>query len=252
MTRPKYKSRWRQKYRSEKESFADPPDPYENWERFFRIGLGAEWKLLQGMLLLYADAPNDLAVHYLRTAINMVDRGFADEKFTQPEAIGDLHGNRAEALRARAYASALLTRELDSDALRKVSQDLLEDCAQWRRWDSVTQANYLCAVRPLLIVGDLVRAKQLLKTRRSLRWHAHEVRLLKAILGATGRDTPICDESIRSQFFSLFDLYRAPDLPRELPVQGAIAAMELGAIYARHFQGQNPIDWKYVVELVSE
>jgi len=225
-------------------------DLFENWERNRMPGSTAEDELREALPLLYAHHPGPEAKQYLDRCILIVERALAEKKCESKRCRDSFPLDRGELMRAYCYAKALVGKSLDLQALLQASADIEEWCAEIDRsnWDEIAQQVYLSAVRLALIAEDLPRAKRLMVTRRSFRYHQKEFLLWKTFIPAVKvAPIPLPAGKLLNQFDAYFDRMRKPTLAEE------VLALELGILREKYFVSTDgKIHWDRVIEMVSQ
>ncbi len=250
-----YKQKWVVAYEKELNYFNTSPDPFKNWERNTMPEVMASRRLQNGTEVLYADAGHAVANKFFHAAIDMIDRAVADNKF-QAEVVVEMSfpKNRGWGLRVRAYALAQLGDSLAERDLIQASHDYEQWCADLHRsdWDSIPQAHILSAARMALIAGDVKRAAEVLSIKRSMKWHAEEFGLLKELAHEAAAALPVRQEDLFARVREFFDRVRDPDYKPNFYMDQPLVRLEWGALINKYFETGGPIDWRRVVELVSE
>jgi hypothetical protein len=231
-------------------------DPFEHWEFNRMPESSAEERLRYGLRIFYSQWNDPDGRAFFEQTLRVADRALHEEKYKGTEFLdAGFPKNRGRLLRARAYAAALLGQALDENALRQASIDCAEYCKilKGKLWDSQGQANYLAAVRLALVAGDQEQARQLMKTRKSFRWHFEEFEILRGIIGTIDEGIPEKGRVIMQALLeAYFNKIRDPHLKPDVFMETDILRLELGAIRDKYFVSPDGIiSWPRVIEALS-
>jgi hypothetical protein len=227
-------------------------DPFVFWERDQIPEMAVDEELRAGLHIAYAwGTAHEQALAFLRRACSVAQRIIGEDKLTSPECVGGFPLNRGRVYRSYSYARALLGEPLDVEAVEQSSRDFEEWCRGYGKgeWDSQAQANYLASVRLALISGNLDRARELLKTKKSFRWHKDEHELWKILVEK--REEIRRDEEFAHRFSRLFDKLRVPGFVPDVYIETDILRLELPAIREKYLVDEDGvIKWSRAVDLV--
>ncbi|GMU77144.1 MAG: hypothetical protein AMXMBFR45_26350 [Gammaproteobacteria bacterium] len=184
-----------------------------------------------------------MARAYFARALEVCERGEREKPWSESPHYG-FPLNRARLRRVRAHCLGLLTGPPATEALKADLRAASVDYQTWcagltaSEWDPQGQAYYLAAVRLAQLVNETERARELLKSRRSLRYHTEERALLVAMAsGAT-------DSSFHVQYASFFDRIREPMYKPPFFFELHLVRLELALLYDS-FCGDGPaLDWR--------
>jgi hypothetical protein len=248
-----YRSKWREKFHRDRDFFAQPTDHFANWNQQSAPDNEAWIQFLNSQTVLFGDGRRS-AEKFLTAAIEVANRACAENRFRTELAQSAFPLNRGRALRVRAYANGLKDGTFDVSDLLTASQDFETWSNQFTGadWDSQTQAYFLAAVRMAIITGDQRRARKLLETKGSFKWHAEEHKLLIGILDECNYGLPIRNQQLFARVRSFFDRIRDPNFKPDIFMELDEARLEWGALINRFFETGEAINWDRVVELVSE
>ena len=227
--------------------------PFRNWEDDRLPEMDAVRKLRNGLICAYARWDGRRRDSFFDQSIAIVERALAENKFMSESCQFAFPGNRACALRVRAYASALLGRGLLIDDLNQSSIDYESWCEGYEAgdWDSQAQAYYLDAVRTALLAGELNRASGLLDVRRSFRWHQQEFETMGQLIRAAVKSTPVLGDSARESILTFFELIRDPSFQPDVFLEIDVVRLEWGALVNKYLAPGDAINWNTVIEIVS-
>ncbi len=248
-----FKTKWIEEVEREREYFESPTDHFDNWERNGGPEIKADWHLANALCILYGDGDKRLAEKFFCATIELIDRAFAEDKFHSEFSESGLPRNQGEGLRVRSYARALMGSGLDTQALLQASEYFVEWTSDWTGadWDSQAQSDYLVAVRMALIAGNIKRASELLKTRRSFKWHAEEHTLLKAITSEFEKGIPIANVELHQRVVAFFDRIRDPGFKPDIFFPKDMGRLEWGVLSHKYFTAGDDIDWPAVIDSIS-
>lgn len=242
-----YKQQWIDRLEKNREHYEEAVAPVSEWE----VSSQSEHLLISSLRAAYADAPDAIVNKFASTAVSIVNSAVANGSFEKGKrAEGAFPRNRAVALRARAYAKALLGEPLPSDDLLQASHDF--ETRATSMWNHQYEAYYLNGVRAALIAGDQERFASLLNTKRAFKWHKEEYGVLRGIADAWPHASSGLGSDLRDRFRALFDLYRNPEFKPDIYMELEIVRFELGAIWCRLFDKRHAFSWQEVINAVSE
>lgn len=224
--------------------------PFDGWERSHMPETRVEEELSYGLYIAYAwGSDHEQAVAFFNRACVVAERAIDEDKLTSPLSNSSFPLNRGILNRAFSYARAALGEPLDSSALRQASQDFEEWCKGYGRrdWDSQAQANYLAAVRLALVAGDLERARELLKTKKSFKWHNEEHQIWFRLVE---RDRAI-DDALAESFDRYFGRLRDPGFVPDVYMEIDILRIELAAVRDKYLVSDDgKIDWWRAIDSI--
>lgn len=225
-------------------------DPFDGWERSHMPETRVEEDLAYGLYISYAWGPEqEQAVAFFKRVCTVAERAIDEDKLTSPLSNSSFPLNRGVVNRAYSYARAVLGGSLDSPALHQASLDFEEWCKGYGRrdWDSQAQANYLAAVRLAVVVGDLERARALLKSRKSFKWHHEEHHLWSRLVERDGA----IDDALAENYDRYFDRLRDPGFIPDVYMETDILRLELAAIRDKYLAGEDgKIDWSRAIDSI--
>jgi len=266
-----YKAKWRDDILNELnyfESYEAQFPVFATWERLEVPEQLAMDLLRNAFDLLYASASPELSHKFLNWTIEVVDRSLRDGKLAKSTSHSNFPENRGQALRSRAYASALLTGELGLADAKQALEDLMENIQQLEilvreenhHWEDMEEANLLAPSRLALILHDLDRFDELLPYHREFKWHKVEAELLVEVAEAT-RQGHALSNSLVDRFVHYFDEVRAPTMIQvesEKREHGGtiysdmdLRRFEIGVIYAKYIDTSEPFTWRRAIELIA-
>lgn len=224
-----YKPLWIDFVERNREAFSNPsaPDPFNGWDRDMMPESTAEIRLIMALELLYADAP-DMAQPYLRLSLEVAERTLAEDKCRSERCRADYPHNLGKVLRAKCYAEALLSGQLELPTIEQAIpcfQEYLkgETSSDWKT--SLTQADLLALIRLELVSRKASAAAALLKSnRKRLNWHSEQARILALVADETDR-RPM--EVKLGEFDQFFDVCRNPKYTRQLDGEGVIEERDI-------------------------
>lgn len=228
-------------------------DPLDGWARNHMPEMMVEEEMNAGLRIAYAfSTDHEQAVAFFRRACSVAQHAIHEDKLTSPMCNSSFPLNRGILYRAYTYARALMGEPVDIEALRQSSRDFEEWCKGYKKgeWDSQSQANYLAAVRLSLIGGDIDRVRDLLKTKRSFKWHNTENGLWKMLVEKGER------RGDDGEFVALFNYHfgklRDPRLVPDVYMETDVLRLELAVIADKYIVSPDGrIDWRRAVESVS-
>lgn len=230
-------------------------DPFANWDRNTMPESQVEWDLERALDVYYANADESLARQYLNRCLRVAKRILDENKLVELDKGGEglFPVKRGRTYRAQAYAQALLGRDVDRELLIRASKDYEDYCNGVGKspWDSQAQCYYLNAVTLSLLADDRARARELLATKRSFKWHAEQFALYQE-LAQTTAEPPIPDPALLERFNRFFNEVRDPKYDPKVFIEPGTLRFELGALRDKYFISSNgEIDWQRVIEAVS-
>lgn len=245
---------WFERYERDRDGFAEilTWDPFKDWQvdRMPEMGVGEE--LRAGLYIAYARGTDyEQAVAFFRRACQVAQRAIDEDKLTSPHSNSSFPLNRGVLYRAYSYARAILGEQLDVRALAQSSRDFEEWCKGYKKseWDSQAQANYLSAVRLAIVAGEIDRAQELLKTRKSFTWHKTEHEVWKRLVELRGDVRT--DAEFGGRFGEYFDKLRDPRFAPDVYMETDILRLELAAIRDKYLISEDGvIDWSRAVDSV--
>ncbi|WNG47962.1 hypothetical protein F0U60_30335 [Archangium minus] len=246
-----FSATWEARYQAEREGYRIllAQDPFEDWERSRKPEWAAEEQLFMALEILYARKNVPEARSFLQKGQQIAERILAERKLESEVCRGGFPLNLARLLRTQAYISALLAEKVSFDAglLRRAADMNEEWCRAYsgRQWDSQVQAYYLAAVRLCLIAGDLGRARELLTTKKSFKWHEEEHRLWKQWV-----DGPRTRKDGWVEFDAYFDRLRDPNLKTDIFLEKGVLRLELGVLRHRFLEGDESGGWPRVFDMI--
>ena len=253
-TTEEYKALWLARYERDRSGFGEVLmwDPFREWERNSMPEVSVQQEFRGGLYVAYAfGSDHEQAMAFLRRTCQVAQRVIDEDKLTSPVCQSRFPKNRGTLYRAYTYARAILGRSLDIEALRQSSRDFEEWCKRYEKgeWDSQAQANYLSAVRLSLIAGDIDRARELLKTKRSFKWHNTEHGLWKLLVEK--REQARGD----AEFIALFNYYfaklRDPSVVPDVYMETDVLRLELAVIADKYITSDDGrIEWPRAVDSV--
>ncbi|MDP9191459.1 MAG: hypothetical protein M3P06_07135 [Acidobacteriota bacterium] len=245
---------WRHRYERDPHSAAVVLtwDPFREWGRNAMPESSVESELTNGLEIAYAFGPDyEQAVAFFRRACQVAQRAVDEDKLSSPLCSSSFPLNRGMLYRNYTYAHVILGEPLDIEALRQSSRDFEEWCKNYGKgeWDSQSQAYYLAAVRLSLVAGDLDRAHELLKTKKSFKWHNTEHGLWKMLVEKRGQVRE------NAEFVALFNYYfaklRDPSFVPDVYMETDVLRLELAAIADKYITSDDGrIDWPRAVDSI--
>lgn len=245
---------WVERYERDRNGFAEVLtwDPFREWERNAMPESSVQQELRGALYVAYAwGVDHEQAVAFLNRACKAAERTINEDKLTSALSVASFPLNRGTLHRDYSYARAILGERLDEEALRQSSRDFEEWCKKYGKgqWDSQAQANYLAAVRLASITGDIDRARELLKTKKSFNWHKVEHELWKRLVELSG--TVRADAEFSEYFMEYFDKFRDPRFIPDVYMETDVLRLELAAIRDKYLvSGYGEIDWSRAVDSV--
>ncbi|MEA2572469.1 MAG: hypothetical protein QOI24_4470 [Acidobacteriota bacterium] len=243
---------WFARYERDQKSFAKVLgwDPFKDWDANAMPEMQVEEELAGGLYVSYAVGPDhEQAVAFFRRACRVAQRVIDEDKLTSPLCVGGLPLNRGRLYRAYTYARCILGELLDLKALEQSSRDFEDWCKGYGKgeWDSQAQANYLSAVRLSLIGGDVERGRELLKTKKSVKWHKSEHELWKLLVEVRGEELR-ADAAFGRKFSEYFDKLRDPGFVPDVYMEMDIVRLEMSAIRDKYLiSDDGVIEWSRAV-----
>lgn len=209
-----------------------------------------------------------LVMWLTQVAVQICTPIVASGKYASPHdpwtPLGELMG-KAKVLSTVAYAHAIANGgPIDNDVLRQSSTAFEEASAAITKgqWDYVGQWMFHRAVRQALIVGDISRSAELLRSKRSFRltktMHGFLLALTEDIRSSQTRNLSYESEG-SARFRATFDVLRSPDRKNfekvfgENPGDVLFTDLEFALIKERYIAGNSGVpNWRRVFESISE
>lgn len=240
--RPTCAERWRERVARDREGYANVLawDLWAGWENDEEPDDRAFSQFFFGLETLWG-GEHAMARAYFARALEVCRRGESEKQWLESPDYG-FPRNRARLRRVRAHCLGFLAGPPSLEALKADLRGASVDYQTWcaslsaSEWDSQGQAYYLAAVRLALLANEGERARELLKSRRSFRYHAEE----RALLVAMASDAT--DSAFRTQYASFFDKIREPLYQPPFFFELHEVRLELALLYDT-FCGGPPLDW---------
>ncbi len=230
--------------------------PFHNWNKSISPESDAWDELEHALNIFYGDpAEKNFSTQFLERSLQVSERAFEENVFNK----GELRSvrfpqNRSRATSAREYARALSGKKFNVKAMLTVADDTetyvaLDDVP----WEEIEQAQYLYAVRAVLVAGDAERAAELFESHDVFPYHKQEAFLLQALIAsalkADGK-TPLKDDKLLDRFDKFFDRIRSPSYTGgKSYCDAGQQRFEIGIIRHRWFFSKDgTIDWQQVIE----
>jgi hypothetical protein len=228
-------------------------DPFRDWQSLSMMEARAERELFNGLAVAFAKGVSDAnSISFFRRARAVAERALAEDKLNSPPLDSRFPMNRAMLLRALTYARSLLGEQVDTGAMVQSASDFLHWCegSGKKKWDSQDQAHFLAAVRLLVLVGDFDRLQGVLKSRKSLKWHATEHTLWTLLSKRRGAVSDNLEfRSALDRFFEEVRLPRVFDVFVELD----ILRLEVAAIRDKYLVALgDEVDWPRTVASIGK
>jgi hypothetical protein len=251
MISEKYRQQWRQLIQAKRVEYEDVLrliDPFSIWERDVAPEIGAESELIAGLKIAYGEGVSALARRFFERCDAIVERASAERVVESERCVFGFPRNRACLFRAGVYSGAAQGGGAVYRLLHEAALDLEIWCkSRSDRWDSEDEAYHLAGVRLALLADTVAKAREMLASRRRVKWHGEEAAILSG-LAKLG----ILEGSLLRDFESYFDIVRAPDYKADVFRETDILRFELGALWTRFsVEGPGTIDWGMAIDLVS-
>ena len=256
MARPSYADAWKAHVREQGDGYRQilEMDAFRTWERNSRPDGLAGDRLEYGLRLIYGGGSQEDARAYFELSRAVMNRALDENKLESPTCLSGFPKNRGQLVRAGTYAGALLGEPCSREALLAASTDLEAWCKNYepRQWKAQAQAHLLAAVRLALIAQDPARALDLIKSRRSFKWHEEESSSLREIARvAAGERAALAAEAIQ-QFDAYFDRVRDPDHKSDVYIEHGILRFELAVIREMYLEERaGALNWERAAKAVA-
>jgi hypothetical protein len=254
-----FESAWRDEWVNEERSFREidayNDDAFRNWNRNCNPEIETADQFFLATDILYSQGDRELALRFLRQAIAVADRAFAEDKFRKSKwCRPGFPKNRGEAEKIRVYAKALLGEKFEPIRIRRAAEDILSWWRENADWsDAMMQADWLTALRMSLIAGDPAWTRELVAEAMLMNFYRAEVKRMDDVARAALEHQPIRDAALRKRIDERFDTVRSP----KWKGRGAVGEpfedvrFELAVVRHRYFISKDgTIDWDAVIESI--
>jgi len=248
-------NQWAARYQKNRSAYEEllTWDPYREWETLVMVESRVEQELLTGLEVAYAIGLTGIALSFFHRASEVAQRAIDEDRLTSPQSKDRFPKNRAVLYRAHSYARVLMGQRLDTLALETSIDDLVVWCRghESGKWDSQAQANYLAAVRIALLLGDVARAAELVKLKKSCKRHSEEHSLWKRIV-QTG-DAAGSDQRLVESLSGYLEVVSDPLFVPRVYTETEILRLEVAAINDRFVSGAGAsISWSRAVGSIAD
>jgi hypothetical protein len=241
---------WIRRYEAEAEGYSRlvRKDPFVRWEHNISPDGTAESRLEWTLEIAGGQGPHSEAVQSLQVGRDILSRAFAENRFERGPLFRLHHAN---GLAVNAHVCGLLDGGERSADLRKSACAFGDFCKDYpAKWDSQPQGYYLSGVRAALVGGDPALAAQLLRTKKSFKWHAEEHAIWRDVVDRLILGPELGDDLLQ-RFDALFDTMRDPGHKPDVVVNAIRVAWEMALIRVRYWGGTHTLDWWRAVEVLS-
>ena len=254
-----FEQAWREEWRREEPSFreldAHSDDAFRSWDRNSMPEGEAADQFYFGIDILYGQGDEKLARRFLRQAIAVAERAFAEDKFHKSKwCRPGFPENRGKAEKIRVYAKALLGERFEPVRIRRAAEDILSWWRENADWpDAMMQADWITALRMALIAGEPEWTLELIDEAKLLNFYKSDVKRLGDIARAAVEEQPIRDAMLRKRIDERLDTVRSPKWRGRGPVGEPFQEVrfELAVIKYQYFVSMDrTINWKAVIESV--
>jgi hypothetical protein len=209
-----HKAHWRKRISRDLDGFREVLtwDPFEDWKSLWIVEGPVTNALISAMELYCGDRAGKESRAFLRQAVAIGERVFADNKCRLPRSRGFFPGNRGRTLRAMAYAHWLLGRRLDPKVLIRAADDIKAWCDTITRpseWDEFNQKDYVGAVAMKLLADDVPGALTLLAASRRFSVAKPRATVLQEVATAASEGKPVT-KTVAKRFEQAFNNVRRP------------------------------------------
>ncbi len=165
-----YRSNWEDLYIAHREDNLEilVKNIFDTWQQNSMPDSTAEHYFWWGLPVLYSHLDEPLALAFFEKSLTISKRALAENKLVSKISKSQYPFNRGVLLRTQVYTLVLTGQNFETNLLPQASVDLEKGSKilDKGKWDEMSEAHILEGIRLDLIVGDIGRAKRLLKVKK--------------------------------------------------------------------------------------